>query len=188
MKKISLLLVVSCMLNIQADKLSDAIRNSDLEEVKLLLLNHVVEQNFVKYFDTAEQILQQRRDAIAVQHIEPHCRETPEVRSIDRKVFGCFFTAVGLIMPGAYFNNLYYEIPWDQRDDIAKINYNTVSNWFMGASGIAWLATFGYCILSLQQGIQAEWKHIRKLHDNAVIIKELLYDHVHKFRQDHHIQ
>lgn len=174
------------MLNIQADKLSDAIRKSDLEEVKLLLLNHAVEQNFVKYFDTAEQILQQRRDAIAVQHMKPYGLETSEVHSLLQKTKGCFLAVVGLTISGVYFDNLYWET-WNQRH-IAKINYNTVSNWFVGAAGIALLATIRYCVLALQRGLEAEWKHIGELHDNAVIIKELLYDHVHKFRQDHRIQ
>src|SRR5579872_6739279 len=140
MKKLLLLLVVYCMFNIQADKLSDAIRNSDVERVEFFLLNHAVDQNFTKYLDIADQILQLRRDTITAQRITPHFIKNSEWQLLNQKAMMCLLTAGSLTIPGIYFDELYLKIPWDQRDDVTKINYRTVANGFMAAGGIALLA------------------------------------------------
>lgn len=188
MKKLLLLLVVYCTQNIQANKLSDAIRNSDVEQVEFLLLNHAVDQNFTKYLDIADQILQLRRDTITAQRITPHFIKNSEWQLLNQKAMMCLLTAGSLTIPGIYFDELYLKISWDQRDDVTKINYRTVANGFMAAAGIALLASFGYYVISGQRGVQAEWKRIEQLHDDAIIIKELLHDHAHKAREINHLK
>lgn len=156
------------MYNIHADKLSDAIRKSDVEQVKLLLQNTNMDKCFVKYLDTAEKVINMRQGELVLHNVKPHIDVSapdPYGPYMLVSLLGCFG-----FMESAYYFDCKSTNP-KFMNCISRKDMVDYSMSGMLLSGVAF-------IISLSGSFQSTLKHLEKMHDRAITIKEMLYDHM----------
>lgn len=189
MKKIFLLLLAY---NIQAnaDKLSDAIRNSDIDQVKLLLQNQDFDKNFAKYLDAAEQTIRYRHDIATNKPIDSLLYfnpSDPQFKKYDHWMGLSFLSTLGSLYSKAYYNRLhsaYLNDHSDSRCCLSCCNMNPYKKRVYVSIVTALISSmgFGKCLtdtlLLAKKHAQERHESLVQQYKNATIIKELLYDHL----------
>ena len=144
MKKLYLLSLLCVASAIHADQLSNAIRLSDVQIVRLLLTEHrPTEKQLIKYLDIAEQMIRTRRDQLNF-----NISETPgsSSKAMDYYALTALASLAGIISFAV----------------MKEYRYMKLSYMGLMISGIGL--------------ISCDIMNRSTLHENAITIKELLYD------------
>ncbi|MDR3551122.1 MAG: hypothetical protein P4L31_06945 [Candidatus Babeliales bacterium] len=154
MKKVFALFTLCFISTMQADKLSDAIRVSDVEKVGLLLTeSKPTNKQLIKYLDTAEQIIRLRRDNLVVAGYRPTL-----------KVATKYYTFLGLVsLLGCCFSAAIAAESKSVEDKNRAIFIAYVTG----------LSTIGSLIAARYHGNV----DMASYHADAITIKEMLYDY-----------
>lgn len=157
MKRLFLLSTLMLMHKMNANALSDAIRTSNVEKVKTILAQNLPQKNFVKYLDTAEQTVRLRRDALMVQQVNPCHYDNAMVH---RKKKNLLLMSSALFFAGAFY-------PASKENGLMVI-----------ASLISSFAAVCMAAHYNSKDLGNSTAYVYRFYQDAVIIKELLYDHL----------
>ncbi len=165
MLKLFLFSILFCFIGfIHSDQLSDAIHSSDLQQTTSLLSSKINDKQLDKYIDIAKQVIKTRKEQMRAH------RGGDFHYSKNTKLFLCaaptLFLSVLPLIPAID----YYE----------KRNlYNKALPYTVGVlSGFASsMVSFIACIFSSKNDIAQYRQNQVALYNNAVRIKELLYDY-----------
>jgi len=152
-----------CFVSItHADQLSEAIHASDLQKVTMLLSNSTLtDKQWIKYLDTAEQIIRTRRNKL-----DAKVRPADNYKTSNKTgIAGCIAIACLISMPVSAAGTI-----------ATELNNTTYVKCFL-------VSTIGSMISMVATAICAELdkdiyrKHRQNLYEDAIRIKELLYDY-----------
>jgi hypothetical protein len=156
MKKLLIALAITFISNLNADALSDAIRATDVEQVKTALAQgSFSKNNFIKYLDTAEEIIRLSREKLIFNSVKSQpCTDsqTKIYRNLGSACMGgAMISLCGMTMRDETFTPLCF------RSSL--------------------LCIFG-AACSIKLGHKRAAAYYDALHQDAILIKELLYDHL----------
>lgn len=159
MIKKSLLFIFLCFIHIvHADQLSEAIRASDLQKVTAFLSDATVtDKQLIKYLDTAEQVIRTRRNKI-----DAPIHSSTDYRVSRRTAISGLLTAISCVSLMIYAAK---DHPFDK-------SYSKFVGSMVGF-GISGLST----IICSALDEEAYRNHHQNLYEDAIRIKELLYDY-----------
>lgn len=171
-KKLSSLLFLCFMFAAHADQLSDAIQESDLQKVTSLLSElTLTDKQLTKYLDSAEQVIKTRRDCL---HAKIILAEVPRsnIRGCFEIAFLACLSSSGISAILRAYNNTYNDWGTSHFKDM-----ESKCNKAMLGSPTGLTIIMIAFLICMQNDIKKFREHRSTLYENAIRIKELLYDY-----------